>query len=94
MVLSFLMFKAIKILLYKVVEVSESKGISFNDFDEVVCRFKFGIRIGKLKGIDNLVLVFQKGPKDRLKDRIDLWQCLVDQVKEMLGLFFLEVKEQ
>lgn len=42
---------------FKVFKVPETKGISFNDFDEIIGSFQFGIGIRQFHGIQNLVFI-------------------------------------
>ena len=37
---------------FEVFKVSKTKGISFDEFNEIISRFQFGVRIGQLKGVD------------------------------------------
>ena len=51
----------------KVVKVPKTKSISFDEFNEIISRFQFGVRIGYLKGVDNLLFIFEECFKDSLK---------------------------
>ena len=37
---------------FEVFKVSKTKGISFDEFNEIISRFQFGVRIGQLKVVD------------------------------------------
>ena len=78
----------------KVVKVPESKSVSLNDLDEIVSRFQLGVGVGQFQGIENLVPVLQESPKDGLKNRVNIRNNLLHQVKEIISLLFLKVKEQ
>ena len=42
---------------FKVFKVPETKGISLNDFDEIVGSFQFGVGIRQFHGVYNLVFI-------------------------------------
>ena len=78
----------------KVVKVPESKSVALDDLDEIVSRFQLGVGVGEFQGVGNLVSVLQESPKDGLKNRVNIRNNLLHQVKEIISLLFLKVKEQ
>ena len=42
---------------FKVFKVPETKGISLNDFDEIIGSFQFGVGIRQFHGVYNLVFI-------------------------------------
>ncbi len=79
---------------FEVFKVSEAKGISLNDFDEIVSGFQFGIWIGEFQSVYNLVLLFQKGLKHSPEERMDARNALLDKFKEVFGLFLLKMEKE
>ena len=78
----------------EVIKVTKAKSIALDDFDEIVGDFELGIGVWHLQGVDNLVPIFDKGPKDSLKNRMDRGESLLYQSKEFIGSFLLKVKKQ
>lgn len=73
------MFRAMKIRVLKLSKLRKpkAKSIAFDDFDEIVGDFELGIGVWHLQGVDNLVPIFDKGPKDSLKNRMDRGESLL-----------------
>ena len=90
------MFRAMKIRVLKLSKLRKpkAKSIALDDFDEIVGDFELGIGVWHLQGVDNLVPIFDKGPKDSLKNRMDRVESLMYQSKELIGSFILKIKNQ
>ena len=90
------MFRAMKIRVLKLSKLRKpkAKSIALDDFDEIVGDFDLGIGVWHLQGVDNLIPIFDKGPKDSLKNRMDRGESLLYQSKEFIGSFLLKVKKQ
>lgn len=90
------MFRAMKIRVLKLSKLRKpkAKSIALDDFDEIVGDFELGIGVWHLQGVDNIVPIFDKGPKDSLKNRMDREESLLYQSKEFIGSFLLKVKKQ
>ena len=54
----------------KVIKVPKTKSISFDEFNEIIGCFQFGVGIRQLKGVDNFLFVLEKCLKDSLKDSL------------------------
>lgn len=84
----------IRVLKLSKLRKPKAKSIVLDDFDEIVGDFELGIGVWHLQGVDNLVSIFDKGPKDSLKNRMDRGESLLYQSKEFIGSFLLKVKKQ
>ena len=78
----------------KVVKVPKTKGISFDEFNEIIGCFQFSVGIGQLKGVDNFLFVLEKCLKDSLKKRMNLLQIVLNKSEKFVSFFILEVKKQ
>ena len=79
---------------FEVFKIPKSKGIALDKFDEIIGRFQFGVGIGQLKGVDNLLFILQKGFKDSLKKRMNLFKIVLNESEKFVCLLVLKVKKQ
>ena len=78
----------------KVVKVPKTKSISFDEFNEIIGCFQFGVGIGQLKGVDNFLFVLEEGFEDSLKKRMNLFKIVLNESEKFVSFFILEVKKQ
>ena len=78
---------------FEVFKVSKSKGIALDEFDEIIGRFQFCVRIGQLKGVDDFLFILEEGFKDSLKKRMNLFQIVPNESEKFLRFLILKVKK-
>ena len=78
----------------KVVKVPKTKGISFDEFNEIIGCFQFSVGIGQLKGVDNFLFVLEEGFEDSLKKRMNLFKIVLNESEKFVWLLVLKVKKQ
>lgn len=89
MVLSFLIFKAMRILVLKLSKFRKPKALRLMTLMRLLVASSFG----QFQCVQDLVLVFHKGLKNSLKDRIYTRNCFFNESKEMFSLFLLKMKK-
>lgn len=78
----------------EVFKFSKTKSVSLNDFNQVIGSFQFSVRKAKFQSVDNLLFVFQKCRKNSLKDGMDVFDGIGNELKEIFSFLFLEMKEE
>ena len=79
---------------FEVFEVPKTKGISFDEFNEIIGCFQFSVGIGQLKGVDNLFFILEEGFEDSLKKRMNLFKIVLNESEKFVWLLVLKVKKQ
>ena len=94
LVLSIFIFKAMRILNLKFSKFRKPKALRLITLMRLLVASSLAFEQGSSSAIDNhLIFVFQKGLKSSLKDGIYTAKRLLNEIKEMVGLFLLKVKE-
>ena len=78
---------------FEVFKVPKTKGIAFDEFNEIIGGLQFGVGVGQLKSIDNLFFILEEGFKDSLKKRMNLLQIVLNESEKFVWLLVLKVKE-
>ena len=79
---------------FEVFKVSKTKGISFDEFNEIIRCFQFSVGIGQLKGVGDFLFILKKCFKDSLKERMNLLQIVLNESEKFVRLLILKVKKQ
>ncbi len=94
LVLSIFIFKAMRILNLKFSKLRKPKALCLRTLMRLLVDSSLAFEQGSSSAIDNhLIFVFQKGLKSSLKDGMYTAKRLLNEIKEMVGLFLLKVKE-